>query len=193
MTHAFNQNQRMNNLTVAASGASSVLVTTPASPVVSAVPVGSRGLLLSVATLGLVACGDPPVPANVYVPGPGYQQSLRIWAEVEAGKTVRVGAPVVLHASKRAGPWQLVPKAQANLNDCWWRRPPPEEEAEVASGVTWQVRPRDSVRFNLPKPPDWERRVHFGLPGQYRMWAVAPGCKVPVQSDTIAIDVVGEF
>ena len=32
VTHAFNQNQRMNNLTVAANGASSVLVTAPASP-----------------------------------------------------------------------------------------------------------------------------------------------------------------
>ena len=49
----------------------------------------------------------------------------------------------------------MVPSAQANLEDCWWRRPPPEEQAEVASGVTWRVLPNDSVRFNLPKPPTW--------------------------------------
>ena len=31
VTHAFNQNQRMNNLTISVSGASSILVTAPAS------------------------------------------------------------------------------------------------------------------------------------------------------------------
>ena len=148
-----------------------------------------RASRLSVATLGLLACTDPPVPPNVYVPGPGYQQSLRVWAEVDTGRPARAGAPIVLHASKRAGPWMMVPSAQANLEDCWWRRPPPEEEPEVASGVTWRVLPNDSVRFNLPKPPTWERRVRFGLPGRYRMWAVAPGCNAPLESDTITIDV----
>ncbi len=84
------------------------------------------------------------------------------------------------------------PSAGVNLEDCWWRSPPPVNVEEVASGVTWQVEPRDSVRFNLPKPPDWERQVHFGLPGRYRMWAVAPGCETPVVSDTITIEVVSD-
>jgi hypothetical protein len=54
---------------------------------------------------------------------------------------------VLLHASKHAGPWVQVPSATANLDDCWWRTSPPEDVAEMASGVTWQVEPRDSVRF----------------------------------------------
>lgn len=131
------------------------------------------------------------MPANIYVPGHGYQQSLRVWAESDTVQVARVGVPVVLHASKHAGPWMLAPSAGANLEDCWWRVPPPVDVTELASGVTWQVEPRDSVKFNLPKPPNWERRVHFGLPGRYRMWAEAPGCGTPVVSDTLTIEVAG--
>lgn len=145
--------------------------------------------LLSTATLQLVACTEP-IPANVYVPGPGYRQSLSVSAELDSNRFARAGAPVVLHASWEAGPWQLVSRDSADLSDCWWRVAPPRSEAEAASSVTWRVAPSDSVSFNLPQPPAWERRVHFPRPGRYRLWAVAPGCTRPMQSDTLIIDVV---
>jgi hypothetical protein len=57
------------------------------------------------------------VPENIYVPGPGYRQSLSVWAEADTVRLARVGAPVLLHASKHAGPWVQAPSATANLEE----------------------------------------------------------------------------
>jgi hypothetical protein len=142
-----------------------------------------------VALFGFWACTEP-VPATVYVPAPDYRQSLWVTADPDSSSLVRAGSWLVLHARRVAGPWQAVPRGSANLADCWWRRPPPVEEKEVAASVTWHALPFDSVQFNLPRPPAWERLVRFTHPGRYRLWATSHGCGAPLLSDTVAIEVV---
>lgn len=144
------------------------------------------GILVS---LGLLACADP-VPDTVFVPGPGYQQSLRISADLDSANPLQAGRWVTLHARREAGPWQAVPKTAADLTDCWWGAPPPISEPEVAASVTWLAAPVDSVRFNLPEPPAFERRVRFPSPGRYLLWARSHGCRVPLFSDTIVVEVL---
>ena len=147
-----------------------------------------RHLTLTVACVTLWACGDS-VPETVFVPGPGYQQSLRISASLDSASSVRVDAWLDLHARRESGQWQAVPKAKAKLADCWWGGPPPVSEREVAASVRWIVAPSDSVRFNLPQPPGMERRVRFARPGRYLLWAQSNGCRVLLVSDTIAVHV----
>ena len=146
-------------------------------------------LLQLLGLLTALACSDA-IPREVYVPAPDYQQSLAVQAIPGPEAPRRSGTPITLHAQRATGPWQLVPRDSAALSDCWWRRPPPGDEPEVAAEVTWQVAPADSVRFNLPQPPNWEREVRFGRPGRYRLWAVSTGCRTPIVSDTILLEIL---
>jgi hypothetical protein len=146
-------------------------------------------LLRLLCPLTALACTEP-IPREVYVPAPDYQQSLAVQAVPGAEAPQRSGTPITLHAQRRTGPWRLVARDSAVLTDCWWRRPPPADEPEVAANVTWRVAPADSVRFNLPRPPNWEREVRFGRPGQYRLWAVSAGCHTPIVSDTILLEIL---
>jgi hypothetical protein len=141
------------------------------------------------ALLCLSACSEP-VPATVYVPASDYHQVLSVSAELDSSGAVRAGSWLVLHARRATGPWQAVPRIQADTTDCWWRRPPPAEEAEVASNVVWTLLPADSFQFNQPTPPAWERRLRISRPGHYRLWATSHGCRTPLASDTITIHVV---
>lgn len=139
--------------------------------------------------VALAACRET-VPDHVYAPSPEYQQSLRIQIVGDSGKTLRAGNALTLHAERRTGPWRLVARDSAILTNCWWVRPPPAEEREVASSVTWRVDPADSVRFNLPQPPLLVRQVRFSRPGVYRLWAVSPGCPTRLFSDTLEFTIL---
>lgn len=141
------------------------------------------------ALLGLGACSTPE-PSSVYVPAPDYRQSLTISADLSPSGSLRAGSWLTLHARRSTGPWRIVPRDQADLTDCWWRRPPPPEEGEVANNVTWRVEPSDSTLFNLPRSPEAERRLRFARPGRYRLWATSHGCRTPITSDTLEVDVV---
>lgn len=140
---------------------------------------GAGGLFLS-----LLGCADPPVPPTVYVPAADYAQALAIGTGA-----ARAGEWTTLEARLSAGPWRPVPREEADLTDCWWRRPPPPTDSSAASRVTWRVEPADSVRFNLPTSPTAPRQVRFPRPGTYRLWAVAPGCRTPVTSETLTVQV----
>lgn len=141
--------------------------------------------------LALLCCAcSAPEPATVYVPAAGYAQVLTVSADLDSSGSVRAGSWLVLHARRATGPWQAVPRSQADTTDCWWRRPPPSVEAEVASNVVWTVAPADSFQFNQPTPPAWERRLKLDRPGHYRLWATSHGCRTPLVSDTIEVEVV---
>ncbi len=146
-----------------------------------------RGALLLL--LALSGCTDP-VPATIYVPASDYRQVLTVSAELDSSGRVRAGGWLLLHARRSTGPWQAVPKSQADTTDCWWRQAPPTDEAEVASNVVWTVAPADSFQFNQPTPPAWKRRLKLGRPGHYRLWATSRGCRTPLVSDTIQVEVV---
>lgn len=150
-------------------------------------PLRCRAVPLSLLTI--LACTDP-VPATVYVPARDYQQSLSIGFDGDSSGGIRAGQWVVLHARRATGPWNAVPRAQANLTDCWWRRPPPPVESEVANNVTWHVLPSDSALFNLPSGPEAERRLRLVRSGHYLLWAASHGCSQPVISDTVVLEVV---
>ncbi len=134
----------------------------------------------------LAAACTEPVPATVYVPAADYAQSAHARATPAAGKA-GAGAWVPLQATVTSGPWRAIPRDSANLQDCWWRRPPPLVDTAAAARVRWLVEPAESVVFNQPRPPSWERTVRFPRPGTYRLWATAPGCGGPVTSDTVVL------
>lgn len=92
-------------------------------------------------------------------------------------------------AERRTGPWRAISRDSANLDECWWRGPPPEREPEVAANVRWHVQPSDSVTFNLPMPPDFDRTVRFARPGVYLLWAESHGCPTKLFSDTLTVRV----
>jgi hypothetical protein len=46
------------------------------------------------------------------------------------------------------------------------------------------------VKFNMPEAPDYERRIQFSEPGEYRLWAVSDApCGGEFASDTIVVTV----
>lgn len=92
-------------------------------------------------------------------------------------------------AERRTGLWRAISRDSANLDECWWGGPPPEREPEVAANVRWHVQPSDSVTFNLPMPPDFDRTVRFARPGVYLLWAESHGCPTKLFSDTLTVRV----
>lgn len=143
--------------------------------------------LIPAALLTLPACTEP-VPATVYVPAPAFAQSVQVAAQPAGGAT-RPGEWVTLAATLQAGPWRAISRDSADLTGCWWTRPPADVDTNAASRVTWRVEPAESVVFNQPRPPAWVRQVRFPRPGTYRLWALAPGCGTPVQSDTLHLQI----
>lgn len=148
-------------------------------------PLAARGAWTAVVLLLTAGCTEP-VPPTVYVPAADYAQSADA-GHALADSSARAGQWVPLRATVTAGPWRPVPRDSANLEDCWWRRPPPAVDTAAAARVRWMVEPADGVVFNQPRPPSWERTVRFPQPGTYRLWATAPGCGGPVTSDTVVL------
>lgn len=139
----------------------------------------------------VLAAGCPArdeIPDRVYVPAAEYAQSLAIATLGDSAQPVHAGAWVTLTAQRRTGPWRLVPRDSANLEQCWWRRPPEASEAEVAANVTWRAMPADGVTFDSPAPPEMKRRVRFARAGRYTLTAVSHGCPHALASrDTIRV------
>ncbi len=137
----------------------------------------------------LAGCtSDDDVPDQVYVPAADYAQSLTIATLGDSAQPPRAGAWVTLTAQRRTGPWRLVPRDSANLEQCWWRRPPDASEPEVAANVAWRAMPAEGVTFDSPEPPEMKRRVRFIKPGTYTLTAVSHGCPHDLASrDTITV------
>ena len=76
------------------------------------------------------------------------QQDVTLTSSASATQ-VKLGESVVLHVQRRAvGKWKQIPRDQLTTGQCWLYRPPPQEEAEVADSVQWEVIPDDAVRFD---------------------------------------------
>lgn len=127
-------------------------------------PAPSSAAAISVLAL-LSACERPP--AYVYVlEAP---QSIELAASASA-QTVKVGAPVVLHAHRKTkGRWQRIPAKDLMAGQCWMTRPPPSEEREVADNVLWRVEPAGTAKFDTGSRADRTREVTFAEPGVYAL------------------------
>ena len=144
-----------------------------------------RLLLVAAATTILAGCQPPP--AEIWVPGEGYDESL---STTLSSSEVRVGEWLELDAERRTGPWIRVPRPEElPSGNCWWRRPPPPVEREVGARVRWLVEPEG--RFNLPNPENgFRRRVRFERPGSYTIRARSAGCPGPFDSPPRTVQVV---
>ena len=142
-------------------------------------------LLLEFAALSAAGCH--PLPDEIWVPGEGYGEELRI--ELSSDE-VGVGEWLELDAERRTGPWVPVPRPEElPAGTCWWRRPPPPVEVGVGGNVRWFAEP--GGRFNLPNEADGlRRRVRFDRPGTYTIRAQSAGCPGSFDSAATTVRVV---
>ncbi len=126
----------------------------------------------------------------IYVPGPGFTQSITVSASVPENRNLKVGEWLELKATRMTGPWRRVKKSEDHEPGCWWTRPPPEVEEDVQSSVRWNVDPKGRAKFNIPGPLNFRKRtVRFTEPGHFRLWATSSGCE-PFDSNVIEVTVV---
>jgi hypothetical protein len=152
-------------------------------------PIPHRVPLL--ATLLLLAAGCDAGPGYVYVPAPGYQQGLTVRADLPTDSLIGAGQWVTLHANRIMGPWVRVHRDSVPEGaTCKRKGKPTSPDLEIASKLQWQVIPTGTVKFNMPEAPDYERRIQFNAPGDYRLWAVSDGpCGGEFASDTLHVKV----
>ncbi len=143
------------------------------------------------ALLLLVLGGCGGGPEYVFIPADGYQQGLTARAEIPASGVLAPGEWVTLHANRIMGPWVKVHRDEVPEGvRCTRKVAPTSPDLEIASKLRWQVTPTGGVKFNMPEAPEYERRIQFGAPGEYRLWAVSDGpCGGEFASDTIVVTV----
>lgn len=124
----------------------------------------------------------------MFVPGVGYEHSIRAWSDQGDSATVRPGQPLVLHAERRTGPWMSVTVKPVGSDACWRRSMPPSLEPEVAGSVRWSTEPPDVAVFNTDFRPDLSREVRFAVPGVYLLIAEdRVACSEAPVADTVQI------
>lgn len=146
--------------------------------------------MLLIAPAILVGCrGDETV---VYVPGPGFVESLYLSAARRMPARVEVGEPLVLHAQTRSGPWVASTAREVEEGQCATPTPPPEMEVEAADRVTWLVTPHGHASL-APADDRGAMEVRFDSAGTYHLSAESPSpCGDPVRGRTLVIEVVDE-
>jgi len=132
----------------------------------------------------LLACTPEP-PSEVFVPGPGFVQTLRITTEQGDTARVRVDEPLVLHGQRSSGPWVRVEYASLAPDACWLVAPPDATEPEVAGNLRWLVEPEGDAKFNLGLRGDMTRDVAFRRPGVYRLSARSGAWCDGTESETV--------
>lgn len=117
-------------------------------------------------------------PEYVYTPGPDFQQQV----VARASKYItQVGEPIILYGTRTTGPVVLKKLDDIPIGTCWWRKPPPEFEREVAGNLGWEVTPSGFARFDAGTRREPGRAVTFSQPGIYQLkghsivWC-HPGC-----------------
>jgi hypothetical protein len=128
-------------------------------------------------------------PEFVYVPAPNYQQGLTVRAGLPADGTVAVGSWITLHANRIMGPWERVHRDEVpDSVTCTRDIPPRSPDLEIASRLRWEAVPGGRVKYNMPNAPDWDRKIQFTEPGEYRLWAISDGpCGGQFVSDTLRL------
>jgi hypothetical protein len=148
------------------------------------------GIFSTIAALHLLAACTAE-PSEVFIPGPAFQQSIRLsTAQGERG-TVAAGEPLVLLAERRTGPWVAAARSSLAAGACWLAAAPPQIEPEVADNVRWFVEPEGSASFNVEYRSDRTRQVRFSRAGSYRLTAQsAASCAPPFSGNTLRVEVV---
>lgn len=147
-----------------------------------------RVLLLA---LPVIACSrDVSV---VFVPGESFRQSIQISTEQGEQATVKVGQPLVLHASRTSGPWLAREQRSLPPDACWLASPPPEHEVEVADNLKWSVDQPGVATFNVGLRSERTREVRFSAPGVYQLTAESSAwCGEPYGGNAVTVSVVRE-
>jgi membrane-bound lytic murein transglycosylase MltF len=137
-------------------------------------------------------CGCSGEPAEVYVPGDEYQESIEVMTEQGPDAGVDIDEPVVLHVTRRSGPWVAVDPATLEKNDCRLVRPPEATELEVADNVRWNAVPTEGATFNSGLTDDHTRTVRFDRPGLFTLTATSSSwCFEPFEGQPVTVEVGG--
>ena len=103
----------------------------------------------------------------MYVPAEGFASTVT----VSARPTARAGEWVVLHATRRSGPWNPVRREEIRPDELSMFEPLIFER-EVAGNLAWSVDPPGSATFNsdaIAGADPGARGVMFGAPGIYKL------------------------
>lgn len=147
-----------------------------------------RYALCGLAFAALASCER--APSVVYIP----VEPPRVTVEASISTAeAAVGEQVILHARRfYRGQWKQVERSSLPKDACWLRRPPSEQENEVADNIHWTVRPKGRARFDQIHRVDRTRTVVFSAPGRFRItgsssvWCGSPVAVVP---ETLVVDV----
>lgn len=147
--------------------------------------------MLLLAPAVLAGCrGDDTV---VYVPGPGFTESLHLTTARRARARVTLGEPLVLHAQRRSGPWVATPSGDVEEGQCTSSTPPPELEIEVADRVTWLVSPQGHASLAPAEEGRGAMEVRFDSVGTYHLSAESPSpCGEPIRGRTLVVEVMDQ-
>ena len=138
----------------------------------------------------LIGCSGEP--QRVYVPGDGYRESIEVTTEQGPAATVDVDEPLVLHATRRTGPWVAVERSGLAKDACRLEQPPEPTETEVADNVRWIADPAEGATFNLGLRDDHTRTVRFDRPGTYTLTASSSSwCFEPFAGEPVTVEVGG--
>jgi len=139
------------------------------------------------ALMGLLAgCTQPP--DRVFVPGSPFTHVIDVRTAQGAIAAVKTGEWLTLHARRRTGPWTEVDRKSLGKDGCWVAPPPPADEPEVATNVTWSTDPLNAGEFDHGLREDHVRRVRFVAPGRYQLKATsATYCSAKADSNTLVV------
>jgi len=116
----------------------------------------------------LVARADPAPNGYVYVPAEGFASVVTLAAPASA----RVGEWVVLRATRRSGPWNLVKHDETRPGEIGLLEPPLFER-EVGANLAWVVDPAGVALFNTTEEVAGAERssrsVMFQQSGVYKL------------------------
>jgi ABC-type amino acid transport substrate-binding protein len=119
----------------------------------------------------MVGCSSEP--EIVYIPGEGYEESIHVATDQGPVAVVEVDEPLMLHVTRRSGPWVEVKSATLDDDACRLVNPPDPHELEVADNVTWIADPAEGVAFGNDLSEDHTRTVTFDREGQFRLTATS--------------------
>ena len=141
----------------------------------------------AVALLALLAgCTQPP--DRVFVPGSPFTHVIEVRTAQGATAAAKTGEWLTLHARRRTGPWTEVDRKSLGKDGCWVGSPPPADESEVATDVTWSTDPLKAGEFDDGLRQDHVRRVRFSAPGRYVLKATsATWCSAKADSNTLVV------
>ena len=134
----------------------------------------------------IAGCTQPP--DRVFVPGSPFTHVIEVRTAQGATAAVKTGQWLELHGRRRTGPWTEVDRKSLGKDGCWTGSPPPAEEPEVATELTWRTDPFKAGEFDNGLREDHIRAVRFSAPGRYVLKATSGArCSAIVDSNTLVV------